>query len=66
MAARGKVAQISAVCNVQPDRLLSRDEKQASLLHYAAAEGRTRVMDYILSDPKGKTCKKILSSNPLH
>ena len=59
MAARGKVAEISAVCNAQPRRMVTRDEKQATMLHHAAAHGKTRVMDYVLADVQGKTCKML-------
>nr|XP_039270319.1 transient receptor potential cation channel subfamily A member 1-like isoform X1 [Styela clava] len=69
MAANGKVKEISTVCNANPERITSRDENGASLLHHAAANGKTRVMDYVLADQQGA---KLIdfpdegSATPLH
>lgn len=40
---------------MRPERLLSRDLKGATILHHAAANGRTKVMDFVLADQQGHT-----------
>ena len=52
--------ELSAVCNIDKERIFSQDRKGATLLHHAAAANQPKVIEYLLSSPGGLDCELIL------